>query len=74
MRYEYGHSFDSRIFGLSYLFVIGAPSLYSAATSQRIDDYTTTHSFRWYEVRANRHAKKYFGVTWDELGHPTKRR
>ena len=75
--HEYGHTIDSKIFGLSYLFVIGAPSLYSAATSKKIDKNTSTHSFRWYEMRANRHAKKYFsnyGVIWDEIRYPTQKR
>ncbi|RNC63251.1 hypothetical protein [Proteiniphilum sp. X52] len=74
--HEYGHYSDSQIFGLSYLFVIGTPSLFSAKFSK---DVTTTydgnsitqsnHNFRWYERRANKHAAKYFkryGVNWDD--------
>jgi len=71
--HEYGHTFDSRIFGLSYLFVIGAPSLFTAwyANKTKNSDY---HRNRWYERSANKHAKKYFGVPWDELKYPIKKR
>ena len=69
--HEYGHTFDSQIFGLSYLFAIGLPSLMSAnnATQVRGEPYgVTTHDFKWYEMRANRHAANYFGklygVNW----------
>jgi len=60
--HEYGHTFDSRIFGNTYLFAVGIPSLVSAAGSG-------DHSRYWTEMRANRHAKKYFGkyhgVDWN---------
>jgi hypothetical protein len=52
--HEYGHTFDSQLFGLSYLFAIGIPSASGA---------------RWTEIRANKHAseyfKKYHGVDWN---------
>lgn len=51
--HEYGHTFDSRLFGPLYLPVIGLPSALGAD---------------WTEIRANRHAEKYFrenyGVNW----------
>ncbi|MBZ0242460.1 MAG: hypothetical protein K8F24_04530, partial [Bacteroidales bacterium] len=87
--HEYGHTFDSQIFGLSYLFTIGTPSLISAAGASQIDGEpfgVTTHDFRWYEMRANRHASRYFskyyGVDWQspyrsgkiETYYPRKRR
>ena len=79
--HEYGHTLDSRLFGISYLFVIGIPSIISAANSTKVEDGgVTTHDFRWYEMRANRHAakyfKKYFGVDWEkyEKEYPRKRR
>ena len=50
-RHEYGHTFDSRIFGWFYLFVIGIPSIISAAG-------TGNHAEYWTERRADRHAKK----------------
>ena len=59
--HEYGHTLDSRLFGISYLFVIGIPSLISAAGDGN-------HSIFWTERRANRHAKRYFkryyGIDW----------
>ena len=59
--HEYGHTLDSRLFGISYLFAIGIPSLISAAGDGN-------HSIFWAERRANRHAKRYFkryyGIDW----------
>ncbi len=81
--HEYGHSFDSRLFGLSYLFAIGLPSLISASRSSPVNGEppgVTTHDFRWYEMRANRHGaryfKKYYGVNWDlfETENPRRKR
>ena len=50
--HEYGHTFQSQRFGLSYLFVIGLPSIISAASGGN-------HSDRWYEKQANRWAWRY---------------
>lgn len=70
--HEYGHTFDSQIFGLSYLFGVGLPSAISAAGAKHVNGEASgvsTHDFRWYEMRANRHAARYFGryygVDWD---------
>jgi hypothetical protein len=72
-RHEYGHTFDSHIFGLSYLLAIGVPSIISASSSSQINGEprgVTTHKFRWYEMGANKHAaryfKKYYGVDWNK--------
>ncbi len=55
LMHEYGHTFDSQIFGLSYLFAIGIPSATGA---------------EWTEIRANKHAERYFGnrfgVNWNQ--------
>ena len=62
--HEYGHTFDSQIFGAFYLPVVGLPSLISAIGATQVDnepDGVTTHDFRWYEMSANRHAARYFG-------------
>ena len=62
--HEYGHTFGSRIWDPIYLGIIGAPSLISAGTSERIrhnGQWITTHRIKWYERSASRHAKKYFG-------------
>ena len=80
--HEYGHTFDSQIFGLSYLFVIGMPSIFSAANATQVQGEPAgvkTHDFRWYERRANKHAAKYFkkyGVNWSnyETEYPRKDR
>lgn len=48
--HEYGHTFDSRIWGPLYLFSIGLPSLISANNSQSVFDngiWTTTHRIKW---------------------------
>lgn len=72
--HEYGHTFDSQIFGLSYLFAVGIPSANSASNASQVPGEpanVTTHEFRWYEMRANRHAERYFskhyGVNWLSL-------
>lgn len=68
--HEFGHTADSQRFGPFYLLVIGLPSLISAMGKGN-------HSTFWTELRANRHAKKYFskryGMTWSEFGYPTKK-
>lgn len=76
--HEYGHTFDSQIFGLSYLFGVGLPSAVSAATSEAVGNGLTTHDYRWYEMRANRHSARYFGryygVDWNNFTtYPTRR-
>lgn len=69
--HEYGHTFDSRIFGIFYLILIGLPSLISAATYKAVADGPKgliTHYLKWYEISANRHASqyfgKYYGINW----------
>ena len=66
--HEYGHTIDSRAFGLSYLFAIGIPSGISA-WKDKIRGTDNHHDF-WTEKRANRRAAKYFknhyGVNWRE--------
>lgn len=53
LMHEYGHTFDSQLFGPLYLPVVGIPSASGA---------------RWTEIRANRFAanyfKKYYRVEW----------
>ena len=66
--HEYGHTIDSRSYGMSYLFAIGIPSFISAIFARDIDSYTNTHDYKPYEMRANSNAKhyfgKYYGVSW----------
>lgn len=63
--HEYGHTIDSRNFGITYLLAIGLPSVISAAS---IGD-GHSHKIFYTELLANRHAKKYFSkwynVKWD---------
>ncbi|MBR4146382.1 MAG: hypothetical protein IKU00_00630 [Bacteroidales bacterium] len=62
--HEFGHSFDSRLFGWLYLFVIGIPSLYSAMGKGN-------HSVFWTEKRANRKVSRYatknLAVNWKDF-------
>lgn len=67
--HEYGHTIDGRLWGLSYLFTIGIPSIISAANASPISGkFADTHDYTSYEMRANRKAKRYFGryygVSW----------
>ena len=67
--HEFGHTADSQLFGWLYLPLIGLPSLLSAFGKG-------DHNVFWTEIRANRHAKRYFGkyygIAWNENGYPTK--
>lgn len=69
--HEYGHTFDSQIFGPAYLFAVGIPSAISASKASQASGEpinVSTHAFFWTEMRANRHAERYFskhyGVNW----------
>jgi hypothetical protein len=73
--HEYGHTFDSQLYGLSYLFAIGIPSLRSANGSTTINPVTglSSHDIFWTERRANRHAANYFGqfgIDWSNFEPP----
>lgn len=67
--HEFGHTADSQLFGWLYLPFIGLPSLLSAFGKG-------DHNIFWTELRANSHAKKYFGkhysIAWNESGYPTE--
>ena len=73
--HEYGHTIDSREYGLSYLFSIGVPSIISALISHfygeiEVNGITTTkHRLFWTEQRASHNAyyyfNKYYGVDID---------
>ena len=67
--HEFGHTADSQRFGWLYLLVIGLPSLLSAMGKGN-------HNVFWTELRANRHAKRYFSkhysIAWNDLGYPTE--
>lgn len=67
--HEFGHTTDSQRFGWLYLPVVGLPSLLSASGKGN-------HNLFWTELRANRHAKRYFarnyGLAWNEFGYPTE--
>ena len=68
-QHEFGHTADSQRFGWTYLIFIGLPSLMSALGKGN-------HDVFWTEIRANRHARRYFGkyysIAWDEAGYPTE--
>ncbi len=72
--HEYGHTIQSKRWGLLYLLSIGIPS----GVSQLFDDwglFNHNHDYFYSEVWANRNAKKYFkqyyGYEWNDLGYPT---
>src|SRR5690606_11221350 len=65
--HEYGHTFQSERYGISYLFAIGIPSMFSAKS----DDHHT----KSYERQANRWARRYLeqhNIHWhlDESRYP----
>ena len=77
--HEYGHYIDSQRMGLTYLINVGLPSLISAGTSKEIEGEpkgVDTHSFRWYEMNANKNAERYFNkhygnrVDWTRFEPP----
>jgi hypothetical protein len=67
--HEVGHTADSQRFGWAYLPVIGLSSLLSALGKGN-------HNVFWTELRANTHAKRYFGkyygIAWNDNGFPTE--
>ena len=67
--HEFGHTSDSQRFGWLYLPFVGLPSLMSALGKGN-------HDVFWTEIRANRHAKRYFAkhysIVWNENGYPTE--
>ena len=67
--HEFGHTADSQRFGWLYLPFVGLPSLISALGKG-------DHNVFWTEIRANRHAKRYFGkyysIAWNESGYPSE--
>ena len=61
--HEYGHYLQSKLYGPSYLFVIGLPSLTTSL-------FNMSHKYRWYEMNANWRGMEYFGIdreTWEEM-------
>ncbi|MEB3036040.1 RHS repeat-associated core domain-containing protein [Capnocytophaga ochracea] len=81
--HEYGHYIDSQRMGLTYLINVELPSLISAGTSEEIDGeprWVNTHSFRWYEMNANKNAERYFNkhygnrIIWNERDYPRHKR
>ncbi len=67
--HEYGHTLQSRNYGIFYLPYIGPRSLLSAA-------FSSDHSNKWYEREASAYARRYFedDDVWTyniELEHPT---
>ena len=67
--HEFGHTADSRRFGWLYLPFVGLPSLLNAIGKG-------DHNVFWTEIRANRHAKRYFSkhysIAWNETDYPTE--
>jgi len=80
--HEYGHTIDSENYGLSFLFVIGLPSLFNCWLSdplpinkwkgKNVDNpyNVNDHDIQWYEMHANKNASdyfsKYYNVNWKD--------
>lgn len=68
--HEYGHYLDGQLLGISYLFVIGLPSIVSASK------HDGKHYKYWTEKRANKKAANYFrkhyGIIWSSPLYPIK--
>ena len=66
--HEYGHTLQSRNYGIFYLPYIGPRSLISAASHDG-------HKYKWYEREASAYARRYFGDDVWKKGtkdyHPT---
>jgi hypothetical protein len=81
--HEYGHYIQSQEYGWGYLVSVGVPSLFGAKNSKSLggDELNpyglTTHNIKWYELRANKKASKYFGekygVLWNSNRYPRDR-
>jgi hypothetical protein len=73
--HEYGHTQQSKLLGPLYPLIVGIPSLVSASLFSMYDD-GQSHSLRWYEKSANRHAKRYFekhhGKDWGDVQRRNK--
>jgi hypothetical protein len=69
-QHEFGHTLQSRVYGPSYLFLIGIPSLISASTN----DYWK-HADKWFEQNANKRSLEYWqrrgtNIEWDNYWNP----
>ena len=78
--HEYGHYMQSQEYLGSYLFIVGIPSFCDLAFGDgkgktKIHDYDfSNHDLKWFEMNANKRAKKYFNKTddeWDFWRYPT---
>ena len=74
--HEYGHYIDSQRMGLTYLFNVGIPSIFSAMSNKKADNGLYMHNYRWYEMNANKNAERYFNkhygnrVDWTRFEPP----
>ena len=67
--HEYGHTFQSQIWGPGYLFGIGIPSLISAVNSKRIPGtFLTTHRVKWLNVKQIDLLQDILGDTMESIG------
>ncbi len=77
--HEYGHTLQSQMLGMSYLLVIGLPSLISCANIETLSGYEYvrfSHDRFYTEYDANKWARlyfgKYYGYYWDFHDYPLK--
>lgn len=69
-QHEFGHVLQSRIYGPSYIFAIGVPSLFSASTNSYEE-----HMNQWFEQDANKRSLEYWkkggiSVKWNYRTNP----
>ena len=69
--HEYGHYLQSQVYGFSYIYIVGIPSLYYTA------EKPTAVKTMWFERYANKMASKYFkkryDVEWNTSSYPTSK-
>lgn len=52
-RHEYGHTIQSRLFGILYIPRIGIPSLVSQILEHKYSESFHNHNITWFEIQAN---------------------
>ena len=79
--HEYGHTLQSRQWGLGYIFpavTSGIDSWINGVSRWSENADFASHDIRWYETEANRKAARYFnkhyGVNWDDNRNPRSKR
>lgn len=79
--HEYGHTSQSRVFGVLYPLIAIVSGFSCAARCNDLEAIRggfniSRHDISWYEMQANRYAARYFrkfyGVTWNDNANPRR--